>query len=68
VAPEPTFEPLTKVEPVVPPAPSAQSVAESVLMDHPAPKPVPSIPPSPEIPSPHLQPGNGTPPSPDTPR
>ena len=70
VAPEPTFEPLTKMEPapVVPPAPSAQSVAESVLMDHPAPKPVPSIPPSPEIPSPHLQPGNGTPPSPDTPR
>jgi hypothetical protein len=50
----------------VPPAPSAQSVAESVLMDHPAPKPV--IPPSPEIPSPHLQPGNGTPSSPDAPR
>ena len=66
--------PRTKFEPVIepqrppaePPAPSAQSVAESVLMDHPAPKPV--IPPSPEIPSPHLQPGNGTPPSPDVPR
>jgi hypothetical protein len=50
----------------VPPAPSAQSVAESVLTDHPAPKPVQSAP-SPEIPSPHLQPGNGTPSSPDTP-
>ncbi|MGY8637898.1 hypothetical protein RAD15_36045 [Bradyrhizobium sp. 14AA] len=66
VVAEPTFEPLSKSQPVEPPAPSAQSVAESVLMDHPAPKPAPSIPPSPEIPSPHLQPGNGTP-SPDTP-
>jgi hypothetical protein len=61
---EPKFEPV-----VAPPAsaPSAQSVAESVLMDHPAPKPVQSTP-SPEIPSPHLQPGNGTQPSPDAPR
>jgi hypothetical protein len=61
------FEPVAA--PVVPPAsaPSAQSVAESVLMDHPAPKPVQSAP-SPEIPSPHLQPGNGTQPSPDAPR
>jgi F0F1-type ATP synthase assembly protein I len=61
---EPKFEPV-----VAPPAsaPSAQSVAESVLMDHPAPKPVQS-PASPEIPSPHLQPGNGTQPSPDAPR
>ena len=39
---------------------------QSVLKDHPAPKPV--NPPSPEIPSPDLQPGNGTPPSPDAPR
>jgi len=62
---EPKFEPVPA--PVVPPpAPSAQSVAESVLMDHPAPKPV--NPSSPEIPSPDLQPGNGTPPSPDTPQ
>jgi hypothetical protein len=66
---ESTFEP--KLGPVPAPqteqpAPSAQSVAESVLMDHPAPKPV--IPPSPEIPSPHLQPGNGTPSAPDEPR
>ncbi|MGY4628209.1 hypothetical protein [Bradyrhizobium sp. USDA 4486] len=68
--PEPKFEPAPapQAAPVVPPAPSAQSVAESVLMDHPAPKPAQSIPPSPEIPSPHLQPGNGTPSSPDAPR
>lgn len=65
-AADPKFEPVTapQAAPAVPPAPSAKSVAESVLMDHPAPKPAPS----PEIPSPHLQPGNGTPSSPDTPR
>jgi hypothetical protein len=59
-----------KFEPVVAPqpAPSAQSVAESVLKDHPAPKSAESITPSPEIPSPHLQPGNGTPSSPEEPR
>ncbi len=67
----PTFEP--KLDPVPAPqpepsAPSAQSVAESVLMDHPAPKPAQGIAPSPEIPSPHLQPGNGTPASPEEPR
>jgi hypothetical protein len=68
VASERKFEPVIAPQPapVVPPAPSAQSVAESVLTDHPAPKPVQSAP-SPEIPSPHLQPGNGTPSSPDTP-
>ncbi|MBR0852551.1 hypothetical protein JQ543_32810 [Bradyrhizobium diazoefficiens] len=33
------------------PASSARSVAESVLMDHPAPKPAPGIAPGPEIPS-----------------
>jgi hypothetical protein len=62
------FEPVSapQAAPVVPP--SAQSVAESVLMDHPAPKPAPAVTPQPEIPSPHLQPGNGTPSSPDTPR
>lgn len=67
-AAEPKFEPVIapQAAPVVPPAPSAQSVAESVLMDHPAPKPASA--PSPEIPSPHLQPGNGTPSSPDAPR
>lgn len=67
--PESKFEPVSAPQPtpVVPPAPTAQSVAESVLMDPPAPKPVQSTPVSPEIPSPHLQPGNGTS-SPDTPR
>ncbi|WP_409191439.1 hypothetical protein [Bradyrhizobium sp. RDM4] len=63
------FEP--KLDPAsVPPAPasSAKSVAESVLMDHPAPKPVQGVAPSPEIPSPHLQPGDGTPSSPEPPR
>ncbi|MCP3370285.1 hypothetical protein [Bradyrhizobium cajani] len=64
-AAEPKFEPVAPAQPV--PAPSAQSVAESVLMDHPAPKPVQNTS-SPEIPSPHLQPGNGTPPSPDAPQ
>lgn len=65
---EPKFEPVSapRPAPAEPPAPTAQSVAESVLMDHPAPNPVSA--PSPEIPSPHLQPGNGTQPSPDAPR
>jgi hypothetical protein len=62
---EPKLGPAPAPQPE-PPAPSAQSVAESVLMDHPAPKP--GIVPSPEIPSPHLQPGNGTPSSPEEPR
>ncbi|OKO79895.1 hypothetical protein AC629_28245 [Bradyrhizobium sp. NAS80.1] len=67
---EPKFEPVPAPQPapVVPPAPTAQSVAESILMDHPAPKPAPTITPSPEIPSPQLQPGSGTPPSPEEPR
>jgi hypothetical protein len=65
VVAEPRFEPVPAPQ-AAPVAPTAQSVAESVLMDHPAPKPL--IPPSPEIPSPDLQPGNGTPSSPDTPR
>lgn len=59
------FEPVIAPQPA-PAAPSAQSVAESVLMDHPAPKPVQGAP-SPEIPSPQLQPGNGSPSSPDAP-
>ncbi|PWE81518.1 hypothetical protein XF30_04870 [Bradyrhizobium sp. SUTN9-2] len=58
------FEPVIAPQPA-PAAPTAQWVAESVLMDHPAPKPVQGAP-SPEIPSPQLQPGNGTPSS-DTP-
>jgi hypothetical protein len=62
-APQPAPAPVT---PPAPTAPSAQSVAESVLMDHPAPR-VQQSAPSPEIPSPHLQPTNGTPASPETP-
>lgn len=70
-APDDDAEVASRMEPViapqpVPPSPSAQSVAESVLMDHPAPKPAQGTAPSPEIPSPQLQPGNGTS-SPDTP-
>jgi hypothetical protein len=58
VAVEPPFEPMPA------PAPSAATVAESVLRDHPEPK---VVQPSPEVPSPGLQPGNGVPPSPETP-
>jgi hypothetical protein len=62
------FEPVIAPQPAPaePPAPSAQSVAESVLMDHPAPKPVQGAS-SPEIASPQLQPGSGTTPSSDAP-
>jgi hypothetical protein len=66
IAPEPRFEPTPASA-----VPAAASVAESVLLDHPEPKIVhPEVTPagpSPEIPSPGLQPGNGPPPSPDTP-
>jgi hypothetical protein len=55
---EPAFDP----EPA-PAVPAAASVAESVPLDHPvAPNAA-----SPEVPSPGLQPGSGTPPSSDTP-
>jgi hypothetical protein len=64
--PEPRFDP----EPV-PPVPAAAAVAESVLQDHPEPKiahpDAASTTPSPEVPSPGLQPGNGSAPPPDTP-
>lgn len=68
---EPQFDPPPA--PSVPPSPSvpaAASVAESVLLDHPPPKVVrPDVAPgaSPEVASPGLQPGNGSPPSPETP-
>ena len=88
---EPQFEPtLTPVPaPAVAPAtttsvPAAASVAESVLLDHPAPAAAPPVvaassasassaasaasSPSPEVPSPGLQPGHSAPPSPDAPR
>ena len=68
VTPEPTF-----VDP--PPAPSvpaAASAAESVLPDHPQPQAIihPDVAaawPSPEVPSPELQPGNGLPRPPEAP-
>ena len=65
-ASEPRFDP----EPA-PPVPAAAAVAESVLLDRPEPKiahsDVALNAPSPEVPSPGLQPGNGPAPSPDTP-
>jgi len=70
---EPQFDPAPEPASSVP---AAASVAEAVLMDHPEPKIVhpeivhPEVAPvgsSPEVPSPGLQPGNGSPPSPDTP-
>jgi len=82
---EPQFEPTPTPTPapVAAPAattsvPAAASVAESVLLDHPAPGAASSASASsaasaastssPEVPSPGLQPGTGTPPSPDAPR
>jgi hypothetical protein len=64
-APEPQFEPPA------PSIPAAASVAESVLLDRSQPKiadaDATSVGPSPEVPSPGLQPGDGSSPSPDTP-
>jgi hypothetical protein len=66
-APEPQFDPAP-----APSVPAAASVAESVQLDHPEPKivhaDVTSPGPSPEVPSPELQPGNGSPASPEPPR
>jgi hypothetical protein len=63
--PEPTL-----VEPT-PSVPAAASAADSVLLDHPQPQAghpdVPSAWPSPEVPSPELQPGNGLPRPPEVP-
>jgi hypothetical protein len=68
-APQPVPAPAPQAAPTpAPSAPSAQSVAESVLMDPPAPRPAPgATTPSPEMPSPQLQPSTTTPASPDTP-
>ena len=77
-APVPAPTPAT---PAAPSVPAAASVAESVLLDHPEPKlaqaPVapdaasaqvpPAEVPSLEVPSPGLQPGSGSQPSPDKP-
>jgi hypothetical protein len=59
-AAEPQFEPPAA------PAPSAASVAESVLLDHPEPSPAQQPAAAPAMPSPGIQP-NGTHPHPDTP-
>jgi hypothetical protein len=66
VAPEPRIEAVP-----APSVPAAASVAESVLLDHPEPTIVhPGVTPaarSPQVASPELQPGNGSPPSPEKP-
>jgi hypothetical protein len=68
---EPVAEPRPEPAPA-PPIPAAASVTETVLLEHPEPAPAQPAaaphPASPEIPSPDLQPGSGTPTSPGTPR
>ena len=70
LAAEPQFDPAPVPTPA-PSVPAAASVAESVLLDHPEPThaqpAVASNAASPDVPSPGLQPGSGSPPSPDTP-
>jgi hypothetical protein len=65
-ASEPQFEPVAK-----PSTPAAAPVAEPAPAEHPQPKIAPaeaaSSAPSPVVPSPELQPGNGSPSSPDAP-
>ena len=72
-APAPEPVPVPEPQPAPAPAssiPAAASVAESVLRDHPEPTPAhPGVEavshaPSPEVPSPGLQPGNGSPAAP----
>jgi hypothetical protein len=68
-AAEPQFDPAPAPAPApahAPSAPPAASVAESVLPDHPEPAPAHPVATSPEVQSPGLQPGSGSPP-PDTP-
>ncbi len=68
-APEPRIEPAPAAPAPTASVPSAASVAESVLLDHPQPKTVqPAAEPSPTIPSPELQPGAGSAPSPEAPQ
>ena len=68
---EPQFDPAPAPAPSVPPAATvapATPVADPVVQDHP--EPPPAVEPhasSPEVPSPGLQPGSGSHPSPDTP-
>jgi hypothetical protein len=65
-APEPQFDPAP-----APAVPAAAPVAEAVPLQHPEPKTVhpdaAPAEPSPEVPSPELQPGSGSPPSPEAP-
>nr|WP_312012299.1 hypothetical protein [Bradyrhizobium sp. AUGA SZCCT0182] len=66
----PVAEPKPEPAPAQATAPPAASVAESVLLDHPEPASAPAVAPhaaSPEVPSPGIQPGSGTTPSPDKP-
>jgi hypothetical protein len=70
---EPAFDRAPAPAPAAaPPAPAATPAAESVALDHPEPTLAqPAIvpdPASPEVPSPGLQPGSGSHPSPDTPQ
>jgi hypothetical protein len=71
VTPESRPEPKFVDPPPASPVPAAASVAESVLLDHPRPQTVhPDVvaaSPSPEVPSPELQPGNALPRPPDAP-
>ena len=68
----PAVEPAFDRAPAPAPAPAATQAAESVALDHPEPTLAqPAIvpdPASPEVPSPGLQPGSGSHPSPDTPQ
>jgi hypothetical protein len=68
-AAEPQFDPAPEPAPPTAPATSAAPVADSVVQDHPEPPPeaAPHAS-SPEVPSPGLQPGSGSHPSPDTPQ
>jgi hypothetical protein len=71
-APMPEPEPRIEPEPAAPAVPPAASVAEQVLQEPPKPSALPSTPPaadpSPTIPSPQLQPGDGSNSEPDAPK
>jgi hypothetical protein len=71
VAPESKPESTLVDGPPAPPAPAAASAADSVRLDHPQPQAdhpdVAAAWPSPEVPSPELQPGNGLPRPPEVP-
>jgi hypothetical protein len=71
VVPESKPEPKFADPPLAAPAPAAASAVESVPSAQPQPQTVHPevvvVPPSPEVPSPELQPGNGSPRPPDAP-